>query len=48
MHFAETIVERAGADDDYRLQLQAHRPRKILRFKLVMQGSGHDWRLTFP
>jgi hypothetical protein len=39
MHFAETIVERAGADDDYRLQLQAI-DRVKSSLELVMRAVG--------
>jgi hypothetical protein len=39
MHFAEVIVERAGADDDYRLQLQGI-DRVKSSLELVMRAVG--------
>jgi hypothetical protein len=39
MFYAETIVERAGADDDYRLQLQAI-DRVKSSLELVMRAVG--------
>ena len=46
MHFAEVIVERAGADEDYRLQLQAI-DRVKSSLEISHAGSGHDWRRRF-
>jgi hypothetical protein len=39
MHFAEVIVERAGADDDFRLQLQGI-DRVKSSLELVMRAVG--------